>query len=182
MQKLDLVLVDDILSGLDEHTKARVFGRVFGPRGLLKQDGTAFLLVVTDNRLLPFFDHCVSLTAQGTIARQGPGSTLESEVVSQQHSEEKASHSKTASSKVEEESDEDESGERRGSLLAAPSQTSRKSGDWALYSLYATAAGRVNTIVYLALIAALAVLYNFSCKLSIQTSQQAPGLCSSLCS
>lgn len=172
MQRADLVLLDDVLSGLDEHTKTRVSSRVFGPQGLLKQDGTAFLVVVTDNRLLPLFDHCVSLTAQGTIARQGPANTLESEMISQQHREEQASDSKTASHAVEEQSDGDASGGRRDSILDEPPQSSRRAGDLALYGLYATAAGRVNTTVYLAFVAALAVLYNFSCKVSLQTSKR----------
>jgi hypothetical protein len=43
MHKVSLILVDDVLSGLDKETKAKVFRKVFGPDGFLKQEGTSFL-------------------------------------------------------------------------------------------------------------------------------------------
>ncbi|OLN87143.1 Canalicular multispecific organic anion transporter 2-like protein 1 [Colletotrichum chlorophyti] len=43
-QPADLVIADDVLSGLDKETESVVFHRVFGPHGLLRHRGAAVLL------------------------------------------------------------------------------------------------------------------------------------------
>ncbi|KAK7591993.1 hypothetical protein V3481_006629 [Fusarium oxysporum f. sp. vasinfectum] len=162
MQKADLVLVDDIMSGLDQQTKAKVFRQVFGPHGLLKQDGSAFLLVTTDNGLLHLFDHVVSLTGLGTIDQQGPRKEREGEVITHAQQQDQHEHEQSLTptgarndhEKAQEEADEP--------LLTVPCQTSRRKGDWTLYGYYAAATGWFNTLVYFVLIAVLGVLYNFS--------------------
>jgi ABC-type lipoprotein export system ATPase subunit len=71
MQKVSLILSDDLLSGLDKETKAKVFRNAFGPDGFLKQEGTTFLLVLTEPHLLHLFDHVIFLSNTGTISQQG---------------------------------------------------------------------------------------------------------------
>ncbi|KAF5580564.1 ABC transporter integral membrane type 1 [Fusarium subglutinans] len=162
MQKTDLVLVDDVLSGLDEQTKSKVLRQVFGPHGLLKEDGAALLLVTTDNRLLHLFDHVVFLTGLGTIDLQRPVKETEGDVIMHAQQREQRENKQVpppagagyGHEKIQEETEDP--------ALAMPLLTSRKRGDWTLYSYYAAAAGWFNTLVYLVLVAILGVLYNFS--------------------
>ncbi|KAK2669796.1 AAA ATPase domain [Fusarium oxysporum f. sp. vasinfectum] len=146
------------MSGLDQQTKAKVFRQVFGPHGLLKQDGSAFLLVTTDNGLLHLFDHVVSLTGLGTIDQQGPRKEREGEVITHAQQQDQHEHEQSLTptgarndhEKAQEEADEP--------LLTVPCQTSRRKGDWTLYGYYAAATGWFNTLVYFVLIAVLGVL------------------------
>lgn len=43
-QPADLVIADDVLSGLDKETESIVFQRVFGPRGLLRRRGATVIM------------------------------------------------------------------------------------------------------------------------------------------
>ena len=40
----ELVILDDILSGLDAATEEEVFASILGPKGLLRQQGTTVIL------------------------------------------------------------------------------------------------------------------------------------------
>ncbi|KAH7014328.1 putative ABC multidrug transporter [Microdochium trichocladiopsis] len=71
----DLIVLDDVLTGLDADTEEKVFDRVFGPRGLLKQRQSTALLCTHSIRHLPAADHIVVLD-KGSIAEQGTFETL----------------------------------------------------------------------------------------------------------
>ncbi|KAM0812152.1 putative ABC transporter FUM19 [Seiridium cardinale] len=64
-------LFDDILSGLDAITAMAVFARVFGPAGLLRQDGKTIVLATHAVHLLPYADHIVCLGIGGEVTQQG---------------------------------------------------------------------------------------------------------------
>ncbi|RBR06588.1 uncharacterized protein FIESC28_10983 [Fusarium coffeatum] len=66
----DFLILDDVFSGLDADTEERVFRRVFGPDGLLRQRGTTVVLCTHSVRHLPAADHIVAL-GNGTIVEQG---------------------------------------------------------------------------------------------------------------
>ncbi|ETS77081.1 hypothetical protein PFICI_10955 [Pestalotiopsis fici W106-1] len=66
----DLLVLDDIFSGLDADTEDQVFRRVFGPEGLLRRRGTTVVLCTHSVRHLPAADYIIAL-GQGTIAEQG---------------------------------------------------------------------------------------------------------------
>ncbi|KAG0160666.1 hypothetical protein PDIDSM_8196 [Penicillium digitatum] len=66
----DLLVLDDIFSGLDADTEEKVFQQVFGPDGLLKQRGSTVLLCTHSIRHLPAADHVIAL-GNGTIIEQG---------------------------------------------------------------------------------------------------------------
>jgi ATP-binding cassette subfamily C (CFTR/MRP) protein 1 len=166
MQKVSLILIDDLLSGLDKATKAKVFRNVFGPDGFLKQEGTSFLLVLTEAHLLHLFDHVVFLSNRGTISQQGPVKQSERDAamkMEQQISKSDCQVSPTATVAYEEEREKVQE-ELEGPLPIATQPASWKSGDWSLYGYYAAAAGNINTLVYFIQVVALAVLYNFSCE------------------
>ncbi|KAJ5375709.1 ABC transporter integral membrane type 1 [Penicillium concentricum] len=66
----DLLVLDDVFSGLDADTEEKVFQQVFGPDGLLKQRGSTVVLCTHSIRHLPAADHVIAL-GNGTIVEQG---------------------------------------------------------------------------------------------------------------
>lgn len=67
----DLLIFDDILSGLDADTEELVFNRVFGPAGMLKQRGATVVLCTHSVRHLPLADHIIALGPEGTLVEEG---------------------------------------------------------------------------------------------------------------
>ncbi|KAI0503440.1 putative ABC multidrug transporter [Xylaria bambusicola] len=67
----DLLILDDVFSGLDADTEDQVFDRVFGKIGLLRERGTSTVLCTHSIRHLPHSDHIIALDPNGRIAEQG---------------------------------------------------------------------------------------------------------------
>lgn len=72
----ELLVFDDILSGLDANTEEQVFKRVFGPNGLLKRRSSTVVLSTHSVRHLPSSDHIIALTSDGSIAEEGTWDAL----------------------------------------------------------------------------------------------------------
>ncbi|KAM0354778.1 hypothetical protein ACHAPU_000598 [Fusarium lateritium] len=66
----DLLILDDVFSGLDADTEEQVFRRVFGAEGLLRERHTTVVLCTHSVRHLPAADHIIALR-DSTIAEQG---------------------------------------------------------------------------------------------------------------
>ncbi|KAH8697489.1 P-loop containing nucleoside triphosphate hydrolase protein [Talaromyces proteolyticus] len=66
----DLLVLDDIFSGLDVDTEEQVFQQVFGPDGLLKRRRSTVVLCTHSIRHLPAADHIIAL-GNGTVFEQG---------------------------------------------------------------------------------------------------------------
>jgi ABC-type multidrug transport system fused ATPase/permease subunit len=66
----DLLVLDDVFSGLDADTEEQVFRRVFGPDGLLRKRGSTVVLCTHSVKHLHAADHIISLV-EGTIVEQG---------------------------------------------------------------------------------------------------------------
>ncbi|KFX95375.1 hypothetical protein O988_05811 [Pseudogymnoascus sp. VKM F-3808] len=71
----DLLVLDDIFSGLDADTEEQVFRLVFGPDGLLRRRRSTVVLCTHSIRHLPAADHIIAL-GDGTIVEQGSFDTL----------------------------------------------------------------------------------------------------------
>jgi ABC-type multidrug transport system fused ATPase/permease subunit len=79
----DLLILDDVFSGLDAKTEAHVFDQVFGREGLLRRRGSTVLLSTHSVRHLPAADHVIALD-EGSITTQGSFNDLRTQkVVSQ---------------------------------------------------------------------------------------------------
>ncbi|KAF5510100.1 ABC transporter FUM19 [Colletotrichum siamense] len=85
-QQCDLLIVDDVLSGLDADTAENVFQQVFGNGGLLKRRGTTTVLCTHATRHLPSSDYVIALTTEGTVAEQGKFDQLLEDKMSVAHS------------------------------------------------------------------------------------------------
>lgn len=66
----DLLVLDDIFSGLDADTEEQVFRQVFGPDGLLRRRRTTVVLCTHSIRHLPVADYIIAL-GEGTVIEQG---------------------------------------------------------------------------------------------------------------
>ncbi|KAH8202021.1 hypothetical protein TruAng_003776 [Truncatella angustata] len=67
----DLLIFDDVFSGLDADTEEQVFSRVFGVDGILRRRRATCILCTHSVRHLPDADHIIALGPDATIAEQG---------------------------------------------------------------------------------------------------------------
>jgi len=67
-----IMLLDDVLSGLDGKTEQAVFHRVLGPDGICRRHGITVAFATHAVQYLRFADHIVILGQDGSIAEQGP--------------------------------------------------------------------------------------------------------------
>jgi ABC-type bacteriocin/lantibiotic exporter with double-glycine peptidase domain len=66
----DLLILDDVFSGLDADTEEQVFRQVFGQDGLLRRRGSTVVLCTHSVRHLPTADYIIALD-NGSVAEQG---------------------------------------------------------------------------------------------------------------
>ncbi|KAJ4254441.1 hypothetical protein NW762_010039 [Fusarium torreyae] len=71
----DLMIFDDILSGLDLDTESELFRRVFGPGGITRRRNVTVVICTHSVRHLPLADHIIALGG-GTVIEQGNFSQL----------------------------------------------------------------------------------------------------------
>ncbi len=67
----DVLIFDDILSGLDVDTDEHVFQKVFGPRGIIRSRNATAILCTHSVRHLPSADHIIALGSDGSLVEQG---------------------------------------------------------------------------------------------------------------
>ncbi|KAI5460736.1 multidrug resistance-associated protein [Mariannaea sp. PMI_226] len=67
----DLVIFDDVFSGLDADTTEHVFSRVFGLDGLIRSRKATAVVCTHSVRHLPSADHVIALGSDGRIVEQG---------------------------------------------------------------------------------------------------------------
>lgn len=67
----DLLIFDDIFSGLDADTEEKVFRKVFGPGGIIRRRQATAVLCTHSVRHLPMADHIIALGTEGTVIEQG---------------------------------------------------------------------------------------------------------------
>lgn len=139
----DLLVLDDIFSGLDADTEEQVFRQVFGPGGLLRRRRSTVLLCTHSIRHLPAADYIITLgdgtvieqgsfeklmTRQGYVQRLGVGASSDSD----------PSHEKTTSKKSMRESETQllHTMTTNTSSLTPDTAESRQVGDKTVYKHY----------------------------------------------
>jgi ATP-binding cassette subfamily C (CFTR/MRP) protein 1 len=143
----DLLIFDDILSGLDADTEEQVFSRVFGPFGMLKQREATVVLCTHSVRHMPTADHIIALSSEGGLVEEGNFTDL---MTNQKyvHSlgvkplKEGGSGTSTPSRGVKEETSFEITRTKTGqSHTDDPSERSRMTGDFSVYQHYAHSIG-----------------------------------------
>ncbi|KAH8904830.1 P-loop containing nucleoside triphosphate hydrolase protein [Coniochaeta sp. PMI_546] len=68
----DLIVADDVFSGLDPSTQEQVCHRVFGSDGLVRKRRTTVVLCTQSVKFVAVADYTIELSGHGGIAKQGP--------------------------------------------------------------------------------------------------------------
>ncbi|WEW56917.1 hypothetical protein PRK78_002374 [Emydomyces testavorans] len=74
----EVVILDDVLSGIDASTENHIFHSLFGRDGLLRRLRSTVILVSSSAKRLPYSDHIIALDAAGKISEQGHFDSLNS--------------------------------------------------------------------------------------------------------
>ncbi|KAL5046465.1 hypothetical protein BDW71DRAFT_181773 [Aspergillus fruticulosus] len=74
--RTQLLLLDDVLSGLDANTEQTVLDNVFGRHGICRKTGTAVILATHSARHVKQADHVIIMEPGGTILKQGTPSSV----------------------------------------------------------------------------------------------------------
>ncbi|XP_044721310.1 ABC transporter domain-containing protein [Hirsutella rhossiliensis] len=142
-----VVLLDDVMSGLDARTENTLFSNLLGPQGLLRASGQTTIVATNAVHRLSAADHIIVLSAQGKIVEQGSYEQL---------------HSVSKHGQVDN-SERDEPGQalsrppdmatRRVASLQPPAQpvtgSQRRIGDVTVYKYYVGAVGFWNFALFL---------------------------------
>lgn len=153
-----LVILDDVLAGLDSVTEDLVFRRVFGREGLLRGLGATVVLATHSVKQLPQADLILVLEQDGTLAQQGSFSELN--VTGRYVQDMKLKLGEESSSHEEDGTGTQEAGESRRIQMpttAAVADESRKTGDWMIYKYYARALGPLGLALFVVLVAGQSV-------------------------
>ena len=146
-----LLVLDDVFSGLDNGTAARVFDRTFGPAGLLRRRSATALVCTHSMRNLCLADHIIALGPQGSIIEQGPYQSLMHthgivEVMASGDAEVESSAAQaedmTQSSKVSQPLPAD-------AIAKVLDDRSRQLGDWKVYKHYLTSMNKIHLVLML---------------------------------
>lgn len=137
----DLLIFDDVLSGLDATTEEHVFRHVFGPEGMLPRRGATVILCTHKPRHLEFADHVIRLGDNGSVTEEKPtASSRNSKSETGPQPGEPETPSATATPKL-----------HASPVTAIPAEDggeSRKVGDMKIYSYYLKTAGLIPLLAF----------------------------------
>lgn len=158
----DIVILDDVLSGLDAYTESQVFSRVFGKKGLLGKRNSTVIFSTHTLRYLSSADHIIVLTGNGTIAEQGSFQSLQKSdryISEQSLTQEKSSASQKNVEEIYPFRD------NRVDIISPnliEDVQARPLGDWAVYKHYIRSASKRYTSTLIPLSVLCAFSSNFS--------------------
>ncbi|KFA48354.1 hypothetical protein S40293_04500 [Stachybotrys chartarum IBT 40293] len=133
-----LLLLDDVLTGLDTKTEQWVMDRVFGSTGLIRQAGMTVVLATHSARHAYKADQVIILSAHGNILEQGaPGNIASIETKVQDLSDVKSTAQSSDTANIMTANSDDLGREMRADL-------SRQVGDTRLYGYYFKSLGWTN--------------------------------------
>ncbi|TVY57487.1 ABC transporter FUM19 [Lachnellula cervina] len=141
--RFDIVLLDDIFSGLDGETEKTVFDNLFGPTGLFQRLKTTAVLVSNSTQYFQAADHIVILEDHG-IKEQGNWQTIKGKAssIAKFTSSSQGKHDPGQSVNFDKLSAQTRAKDEAEIDLA------RQTGDSALYGYYFGFVGLVNLVLY----------------------------------
>ncbi|KAI9695824.1 MAG: hypothetical protein M1820_008379 [Bogoriella megaspora] len=132
----DLLVLDDVFSGLDAETEEHVFEHVFGSHGLLRRRRATVVLCTHSVRHLPSADHIITLR-QGTLVAQGNFDQL---IASQDFRQDAPAQESTSRTSTEPQPQSQP--QQQPKLSAAPTtDAARQVGDRTVYKHYIKSMG-----------------------------------------
>ncbi|KAF6819357.1 ABC multidrug transporter [Colletotrichum sojae] len=148
----ELVLLDDVFSGLDSSTEDLVFRNLIGSDGLLRNTDTTVVLVSSDSHRIPYADDVVLLNEHGQI-KVGEHANLEALKT--------ASATRRDTGAEAGSGDADRTAETAIGALEEQADATRQLGDWSMYAFYARAAGWFSLSMFIGFMVAFAVFDAF---------------------
>ncbi|KAF3490889.1 ABC multidrug transporter [Arthroderma uncinatum] len=153
-----ILILDDVLSGLDSSGANHVFWNVIGPGGLARQERITVILATHATEYLPFADHIIALDGTGKAAQQGDFQSIRSKsgYVSDLTIMEGVGRKPVIAGDYPGAKNKETA--NCNSLDGFPI---RKTGELSVYSYYFKAAGIWTTTLLLILVIFYTALYNF---------------------
>ncbi|KAH8131304.1 hypothetical protein FP744_10009106 [Trichoderma asperellum] len=143
----NLLILDDVFSGLDADTEEQVFRKVFGVDGLLKRRRSTVLLCTHSIRHLPSADYVIAL-GDGTISEQGTFKELMANQgylqrlgLKNSFDDDTSSEISTSKESVQELKPQVNQGKTAKVTIAPEMDTSRQVGDGTVYKHYMKSMG-----------------------------------------
>ncbi|KAI1380494.1 ABC multidrug transporter [Hypoxylon crocopeplum] len=163
----DLLIMDDVFSGLDADTEDQVFQRVFGANGIIPRRQATVVLCTHSVRHLPAARHVVALSSDGTVVEQG---TFEDLVANRSYIHSLGVKSPSASQTASEKNESDKADQSQPNLLRKVStrpvlpeskDMARLDGDKEAYMVYLRSMGMVLTACLFLCGVCFGFFYNF---------------------
>jgi ATP-binding cassette subfamily C (CFTR/MRP) protein 1 len=155
-------MLDDVFSGLDSISEDRIFSRLLGKNGLLRQLGTTVILVTHAAHRLSHADHIIALSPRGTISEQGRFEQL------------LKNNGYVAGLRLRPAAEDKEGKLLETAAFKTPvDDTARENavadlyrpvGNWAVYNYYFTSSGWRNVIIWLSTMVLYSLLQKFPGK------------------
>lgn len=159
----EMIILDDILSGLDVETENHVFHALFGRNGLLRKQGTTILMTSSSVKRVPYADHIICLGSDGRISEQGSFNDLNAKEGYVSSFGLPPPEWDFESLKIANHAD-DKPGTSvsfEGSKELLVDDLSRRNGDVSIYLYYVRAVGWIPTIIFVVAISAFVFCLSF---------------------
>lgn len=149
------IIVDDVLSGLDNTTESLVFSRVFGRDGLLRKMNCTTILATHSTHWAPESDRLVILSEGRVVANGAYGDLIASPEFLEAHSLHGLGKNSSSSSDSRKDNGEEDADENQAFPLATAAEIElndgydRRSGDLGTLIYYLKAVGKTQVAVYL---------------------------------
>ncbi|RAH67283.1 putative ATP-binding cassette transporter [Aspergillus aculeatinus CBS 121060] len=134
-----IVILDDVLSGVDLDTQDHIMRSLFANQGLFRRLGTTVIMATHSVHSISYADHVVAMRGDGSIAEQGTLEDLEASdgYMSTLRAQYKDRTTKDSSSQTHTPVNDAHTGsEQRQRADTASQERTRQSGDWTLYLWY----------------------------------------------
>ncbi|RAH47783.1 P-loop containing nucleoside triphosphate hydrolase protein [Aspergillus brunneoviolaceus CBS 621.78] len=134
-----IVILDDVLSGIDLDSQDHIMKSLFANQGLFRRLGTTVIMATHSVHNLSYADYVVAMRGDGSIAEQGTLEDLEASggYMGTLRAQYKHRTSKDSSSQTHTPVNDAHTGlEQRQRAETASQERTRQSGDWTLYLWY----------------------------------------------
>ncbi|GKZ36393.1 hypothetical protein AbraIFM66950_007464 [Aspergillus brasiliensis] len=149
-----ILLLDDVLSGVDAATEGHIFQHLFGPDGLLRRQQRTVILTSSSRTCIQIADMVVWLNSNGHISSQE--TVLESQALSNGIENKITAHEKSLPRTKDAEPGHDA---QNSTEFEIP--TNRRVGDWAVFRYYALRIGPAGMLLFLTLMMIFVFFYGF---------------------
>ncbi|RAL01356.1 putative multidrug resistance protein [Aspergillus ibericus CBS 121593] len=153
--KLNIMVLDDVLSALDAQTETHIVDRLLGENGLLRSIGVTVFLITHTTQHFPLADYILVLGEDRRVSEQGTWEQLRAQsgyISKLLLHEPDRSQQKIA--------DENDNSEVKSSAPERPERSMdlvRQKGDPSLYSYYFDSMGKLNAVIMMSGMAAMAL-------------------------